>query len=72
MKDAAFEVGLHGAAGEVRAADECDLVVDHDDLRVQRRAGRAGPGRPMQAKCVEAREGGAERRVGRVVLVAFS
>jgi hypothetical protein len=34
-EDPAFEVGLHCAAGEVRASDERDLVVDHDDLQVQ-------------------------------------
>ena len=43
-EDAAFEVGFHGATGEVGAADERDLVVNHNDLRVQGRAGRAGPG----------------------------
>ena len=34
------------------AADERDLVVYHDDLRVQRGAGRARRGRPVQAERV--------------------
>jgi hypothetical protein len=33
-EDAAFDVGFHGTTGEIRAADERDLVIDHDDLRV--------------------------------------
>jgi hypothetical protein len=71
-EDAAFEVGLHGTAGEVRAADERDMVVHHDDLRVQRRAGRALLSGPVQTERVEAREGRTNRRIGRVVLATFS
>jgi len=70
-EDPALKVGLHGAAGEVRAADERDLTVDHDDLCMQRGAGRARTGRPVQAERVDARERRSDCGVERVVLVTF-
>ena len=54
-EDAAFEVGFHGAAGEVGAADESDPVIDHQDLGVQRRTrGRALARWPAKPQGVQA------------------
>jgi hypothetical protein len=66
-QDAAFEVGFHCAAGEVGPGDERDLVIDDDDLGVQRCSGRPLAGWPAKAGCGQRRERHTSRGVGGVI-----
>jgi hypothetical protein len=71
-EDAAFEVGVHGAAGEVCAPDKGDSIVHQDDLGVESRTRRTSVSGPTQPDGLQARERRASSCVASIVIIPLS